>query len=35
MEELKQIARESVEDLKERIQPVIEPALQSAGAGSM
>jgi uncharacterized membrane protein len=35
MEELAQLGRTSVEDLKERIQPVLESIGQSVGAGSM
>jgi len=35
MDELSQIARDSVEDLKERISPVLQSVGQSVGAGSM
>jgi len=35
MDEVTQVARASVEDLKDQVMPAIQPALQSMGAGSM
>jgi len=35
MEELTDVARESVEDLRERVVPAVQSAVQSIGAGSM